>query len=108
MRWAVGQYALASQRSVVVVRESQSGVTTEQELWCTVYMHMQLSVGADDPVDVFPVGTCTKVQFQILLAKLTWRFLPAMPPTTVSGKVMRAQMTRITQMVPKGKAAVEW
>lgn len=35
-------------------------------------------------------------------------FLPAMPPRTVSGKVMSAQMTKMTQMVPKGSAAVEW
>ena len=30
-----------------------------------------------------------------------------MPPSTVSGNVMRAQMTRMMQMVPKGKAAVD-
>lgn len=34
-------------------------------------------------------------------------FLPAMPPRTVRGKVIRAQMTRMMQMVPKGSAAVE-
>ena len=33
-------------------------------------------------------------------------FLPAMPPSTVSGNVTRAQMTRMMTMVPKGSAAV--
>lgn len=39
---------------------------------------------------------------------LTCLFLPAMPPTTVKGKVIRAHSTKMTQMVPKGSAAVEW
>lgn len=30
-----------------------------------------------------------------------------MPPNTVSGNVMRAQMTRMMQMVPNGSAAVD-
>ena len=33
-------------------------------------------------------------------------FLPAMPPSTVSGKVTSAQMTRMITIVPKGSAAV--
>ena len=37
----------------------------------------------------------------------TFEFLPAMPPRTVSGKVMRAQMTRMMQIVPNGSAAVD-
>ena len=37
----------------------------------------------------------------------TFEFLPAMPPSTVSGNVMRAQMTRMMQMVPNGNAAVD-
>ena len=41
-------------------------------------------------------------------AWLTCLFLPAMPPTTVKGKVIRAHSTKMTQMVPKGSAAVEW
>ena len=41
-------------------------------------------------------------------AWLTCLFLPAMPPTTVKGKVMRAHNTKMTQMVPNGSAAVEW
>lgn len=36
----------------------------------------------------------------------TFVFLPMMPPTTVSGKVTRAQMTTMMTMVPKGSAAV--
>ena len=39
--------------------------------------------------------------------RITLEFLPAMPPRTVKGKVMSAQMTRMMQMVPKGRAAVE-
>ncbi len=30
-----------------------------------------------------------------------------MPPRTVSGKVMRAQMTKMMQIVPNGSAAVD-
>ena len=37
----------------------------------------------------------------------TLEFLPAMPPSTVSGNVMSAQMTRMMHMVPKGSAAVD-
>ena len=37
----------------------------------------------------------------------TLEFLPAMPPSTVSGKVMSAQMTRMMHIVPKGSAAVD-
>ena len=33
-------------------------------------------------------------------------FLPAMPPSTVSGNVTSAQMTRMITIVPKGSAAV--
>ena len=33
-------------------------------------------------------------------------FLPAMPPSTVSGNVTSAQMTRMITIVPKGRAAV--
>ena len=33
-------------------------------------------------------------------------FFPAMPPSTVSGAVTNAQMIKMTQMVPKGSAAV--
>lgn len=34
-------------------------------------------------------------------------FLPMMPPRMQRGMVTRAQMTRITTMVPKGKACVD-
>ena len=33
-------------------------------------------------------------------------FLPAMPPSTVSGNVTSAQMTRMMTIVPNGSAAV--
>ena len=34
-------------------------------------------------------------------------FLPAMPPSTVRGKVTTAQMMKMITMVPNGRAAVE-
>ena len=34
-------------------------------------------------------------------------FLPMMPPATVSGMVMSAQMRRMITMVPNGRAAVD-
>lgn len=34
-------------------------------------------------------------------------FLPMMPPRMQRGMVTRAQMTKITTMVPKGKACVD-
>jgi hypothetical protein len=37
----------------------------------------------------------------------TGLFLAAMPPSTVSGKVMSAQMKIMMTMVPKGRAAVD-
>ena len=36
-----------------------------------------------------------------------WVFLPMMPPSTVSGKVTSAQMTRMITIVPNGSAAVD-
>ena len=35
-------------------------------------------------------------------------FLPMMPPATVSGMVMSAQMRRMMTMVPNGRAAVDY
>lgn len=34
-------------------------------------------------------------------------FFPAMPPSTVSGKVTSAQITKMITIVPKGSAAVD-
>ena len=39
--------------------------------------------------------------------KSALEFLPAMPPSTVSGKVTTAQMMIMMQIVPKGRAAID-
>jgi hypothetical protein len=53
------------------------------------------------------MGTCGAHMLHVRSKKHTLVFFPITPPTTVSGNVMRAQMTTMMQMVPKGSAAVD-